>query len=317
MADAGAWGTDAVGTAGSVAGGTGSDASEGAAGAGGYAGSDAGGQAGAGGAAGTGAVSGTGGTGACSAPGVTCSADGTCCSFMCGSIGALPNDCATPNKCAQCRGDWFCKSTERCDDCLCQEKLVNFVACNEDSDCKSSMCGPTGAAATDCATANKCAQCRGDYHCASTERCDDCACSLKVVEGAACNEDSDCQLSMCGPGWAIANDCATYNKCARCRADYQCAPTERCDGCLCVPKELNGATCNEDSDCKSAMCGPGLAGANDCTTTSKCAACRGDGDCAGNERCDGCTCQPKLPTGSTCNEPSDCTTWVCTAGKCA
>ncbi len=131
---------------------------------------------------------------------------------------------------------------------------------------------------------------------------------------ATCAKDDVCCSGWCGPGAPVNGlNCNIYSKCAECRNNADCS-TGRCDKCKCEPLLATGGTCDEDDDCQSGECGPGVGNDHmDCNTHNKCAECRDDGECNPG-RCDSCKCEPLLGTGATCNEKSDCASDLCGPG---
>ncbi len=129
--------------------------------------------------------------------------------------------------------------------------------------------------------------------------------------GATCTKDGACCTGWCGPGVPVNGlNCNIYSKCAECRNNADCA-TGRCDKCRCEPLLATGGSCDEDDDCQSGECGPGVGNDHlDCNTYNKCAECRDDGECNPG-RCDSCKCEPLLGTGASCNEKSDCASDLC------
>jgi hypothetical protein len=190
------------------------------------------------------------------------------------------------------------------------------VTCSSTSECCSGLCGPSpGASPDDCNVWNQCAECDDDSQCKSG-RCDQCTCMNKQAAGGSCDEASDCTSGRCGPApGADVADCSVFNKCVQCDDDSQC-PSGRCDQCTCMNKQAAGAPCDENSDCVSQLCGPGIgADPADCNILAKCAECDADSQCKSG-RCDACTCQQLLPKDGPCDENSDCQSKNCAGGKC-
>lgn len=226
------------------------------------------------------------------------------------------DDCDRVQVCVECTSDVQCQTTTgRCDGCACVPKLDAGGTCDEATDCTGGQCGATfGASPMDCAQTDVCIECDSNSECnGTTGRCDDCACVPKELVLQACNEATDCVSGRCGPSVAAdPNDCDAVGVCAECDADNQCnASTGRCDGCLCIPKVLNGEPCNEATDCVGGKCGPGVAAdPRDCDVQGSCAGCDADTQCA-TGRCDGCACLPKLLSNQPCDEASDCVNGRC------
>jgi hypothetical protein len=226
------------------------------------------------------------------------------------------DDCDRLQVCVECTSDIQCQSTTgRCEGCACVPKLDTGGPCDETTDCTSGKCGASFAASPlDCAQTDVCIECDSNTQCnGTTGRCDDCACVPKDLPLQPCKEATDCVSGRCGPGVAAdANDCDKVGVCAECDADNQCnGSTGRCDGCLCIPKVLNTAPCNEATDCVSGKCGPGVAADPlNCDVQGSCAECDADNQCA-TGRCDGCACIPKLLANQPCDEASDCVNGRC------
>ena len=245
----------------------------------------------------------------------TCDGSGSCASCLSNQVCVSspdPQDCATADVCVDCSADSQC-GTGRCEGCACVNQLPAGEACDEASDCIDSACGAGPAASpNDCSTSGICVECEHNYEC-TTGRCANCVCASKLGFGSPCVETSDCISSLCGPPPAAdPNDCAIDGLCAECAFDYVCT-SGRCDECACKDLVTHGGVCNEDSDCQSHTCGPGVASeAQDCDISGHCAECDQDYECTSG-RCDGCACLAKLANGEACNELNDCTSNLCGA----
>jgi hypothetical protein len=263
-----------------------------------------------------------------------CCSGGTCCSgdTDCPGYPGTGLVCSTPSGCQGTRGTIECDEARS--QCVTMSGLPDDGAC--DTTTRALTCGffadvycaggadqPMPACPDTCTT---------DAECDANAHCDLGACFPDVPNGNACDEDSDCTSAHCANGFC----CADGDCCARatdCPSSYSTAPT--CDDLRGCQGTRDAAACvanrcettldvADDSACTSAIeadtCGSyptvRCTGAVSQTTPVCRSTCAADSDCDANAHCDDGACLPDLPSGTRCDEASDCISSYCGNGFC-
>ena len=277
--------------------------------------------------------------------GASCNEDSDCNSGHCNhAICCDSGDCCL--SAAGCPGQY--KKYPACDDAAgCQGHRVdatcdNFVCgsleAEDDSGCgwwtEAHDCGPflsvvcNGSVQQEqplCPTV-----CLGDDECDASAHCDG-ACLADLGDGAACDEDSDCQSFHCQNGFccssgdccALANHCpGEYSESATCQDPQTCQGSRleaACQANVCVSLEVaDDSACDGQSpalDCgfyDPVYC----SGDGDQQPPSCPVACLVDEECTALAHCDGGHCLADLADGKTCDENGDCTSGYCQNGFC-
>lgn len=260
-----------------------------------------------------------------------CCASGDCCATVadCPLSYSRAPSCDSVSTCQGTRQDATCvsskcvKSGNLDDDTACASGQLQKV-CNpyQPLICSGALDQTPGVCPTAC---TQDAECLSGYHC-------DGQCVANVSNGAACDENSDCQSNFCNNGFC----CSGGTCCSQpsdCPAGLFAAPSH-CD---------NESTCQGtrfDATCVNATCGTSnpvaddsACGASvqalDCTpyqskycsgavnqTPPSCATgCTADAQCADGYHCDG-TCKIDVENGGVCDEASDCVSNHCQNGFC-
>ncbi|CAH1789199.1 unnamed protein product [Owenia fusiformis] len=113
-------------------------------------------------------------------------------------------------------------------------------------------------------------------------------------QGGSCSEDQHCLGGFC-----IVEE----QKCAQCRVDSDCDPTDYCNrlkGNACINKVANGGLCNDDNECLDNIC-----------IDSRCASCFGNSECPSEQYCEGNQCTYKKERGAACSSDSECVSSIC------
>jgi Lipase (class 3) len=131
-----------------------------------------------------------------------------------------------------------------------------------------------------------------------------------IVIGGNCNQNTECQSRACH---SVGG--SSYKTCIdpQCIVDQDCGGSHRCQSNVCVEKLPSCSTCSSGNECSSGVCSfsrcaepeTGLL-ANGCT-------CWWSSECESG-RCEGWTepiCFAPLPSGSVCDESSDCQSSSC------
>jgi hypothetical protein len=264
-------------------------------------------------------------------------ANGFCCAGPTGDCCATAASCPAVYTVAP-----SCDDASRCDghrmDATCQSNVCASVRVADDS-----ACGPTLLSDT-CGyfPAVYCtgqvnqidppcpASCTLDSQCDANAHCDQNTCVGDVVNGGACDEDSDCVSEHCANGRCCASgDCCTAA--VDCPASYSgpavCHTAATCQGqrpiATCTNNVCGTQNVDDDSACTSATianeCGAWLPvrcnGQVTQTAPSCPVACAQDAECDANAHCDG-TCLLDLANGVACDEHSDCISAHCQNGFC-
>jgi hypothetical protein len=281
----GSGGTDAEGGEGATtAGKGGSSGSSGSSGNGGSSGSS--GKGGSGGAAGGsgGSEAGMGGTGG-SSSGSSGSGGSSGSSGTGGGTTACTNGSRGANE-----SDVDCGGASECPRC------ENNLRCTKATDCASDWCFGGRCVEPTCADERQNqdetgVDCGGT--CAPASACDD---------GVACLVNADCASEYCFED--VCTDHCTSNRREADETDVNCGG----DDCAPCAGELR---CETGPDCESGLCNNNVCTVADCddnfTNQDE-----SDVDCGGV-----CTPEKFCEVGDDCNLPSDCDTYVCTAGQCA
>jgi hypothetical protein len=259
-----------------------------------------------------------------------CCQSGDCCSGPtdCPGAYAAPPLCETPSMCSGSRIDATCNSAQ-CgslalpDDSACDEGdvastcgLFNSIVCSGEVDQPPPMCPVT------CAT---------DDDCDPGAHCDG-VCTIDVLDGGSCDEDSDCASSHCNNGICCSGgDCC--NAPTDCAASYTSAPLcqfpttcqgnydiAQCVGHVCSTKtgQPNDLACQASLEAKDC----GLYPSKNCTglfdqVEPLCAtSCSSDAGCDANAYCGSAICKPDLDDGDVCARNEQCTSGHCQNGFC-
>ncbi|MBM4783538.1 MAG: hypothetical protein GQE15_38175, partial [Archangiaceae bacterium] len=240
-------------------------------------------------------------------PGPQCAADSDCAGSFCSNDGVAPKRC-TRDLCRDGRvtgteSDVDCGASEGCQGCSVGKR------CTGPSDCASGACHAT----TGLCVANTCV----DGARTGDESDVDCggSCPTKCALNQQCNftqrGNADCASNVCStPPFSGAPGRCVATTCENLRGDADEIGVD-CSG-ACAAKCPVGQTCRF--------------GQNDCVTAAVCSAttrrCEppgcGDGVLNGQESsidCGGPTCL-KCALSKACNANSDCTSSVCSGGRC-
>jgi MYXO-CTERM domain-containing protein len=166
------------------------------------------------------------------------------CPTTCNSI----NDCISTNPPVVCADVGGSK--------VCSPQLANGAACSVDADCKSSLCEPKEPASTIKPSPARvcCAQ-----EC-SNDLCD----STGVIRNF-CGDGGACKKSYEYCNGFVCSNAACLTSCS---TNEDCTKDHYCDAPKCKPRQVNGATCQNDAQCASGVCAEGV--------------CCDDPECKGN-----------------------------------
>ncbi len=141
----------------------------------------------------------------------------------------------------------------------------------------------------------------------SEEICDglDNDCDGVIDEDCECTNDTDCPATeyICDS----AATCQGHRVEYAC-VDYTCVQTQADDDSACGP----GVEANDCGAYPSVYCN----GETDQTAPTCSSSCVNDGYCDPDYHCDNNECQADLPSGSSCDENSDCISGNCASGQC-
>jgi hypothetical protein len=175
-------------------------------------------------------------------------------------------------------------------------RCENNLRCTKASDCESDYCFGGRCVEPTCADERQNqdetgVDCGGT--CAPASACDD---------GVACLVNADCASEYCFED--VCTDHCTSNRREADETDVNCGG----DDCAPCAGDLR---CETGPDCESGLCNNNVCTVADCddnfTNQDE-----SDVDCGGV-----CTPEKFCEAGDDCNLPSDCDTYVCTAGQCA
>jgi len=242
-------------------------------------------------------------TGASNSCPSTCSGDSDCsagnyCNASSQCVALLPNgaNCSATNQCASslCVDDYCCDNScvNACDRCdiFGSEGSCSAVAQGSGGDpaCTPFLCNgvlatcpTTCTVESDCATGN---YCNGGG-----------SCTAKLVDGADCNSNSECQSDHCIDGYCCDTACGAS-----------------CDACDIAGSE---GTCGfvatgaaGDPSCAPYLC--------DGTQAACPNSCMADSECVSTSFCNGTTCDGKKPNGQMCTLANECDSDNCVDGFC-
>ena len=242
------------------------------------------------------------------------------------SVDDQPIDCKGP-LCELGSLGYFSRAGDVCNGVMCVQQSAMM--------CGLYTCSGGGEVGDDCALA---CDVEDDAKCIPSAHCDASICYADVVDGSACDEDSDCQSSHCQNGF-----CCAHGDC--CQTADQCpgfgtfAPT--CDDPATCQGTRGEAVCNansicstngvvqDDSACDSTTVADdcGFYKAIDCSgatsqTPPVCpTSCQTHADCDADAWCNpqNHTCQGDLDDGDSCGNPGDddrCKSGHCQNGFC-
>jgi hypothetical protein len=227
----------------------------------------------------------------------------SCVLYTCEQGGEDGDHCATTCLRAGEEDDGLCISDAHCDLGVCEEDVENGEECDEDTDCESMHCdngfccddGACCASDTDCpgaggvgTTCDDSASCqgsRGEIVCETFQ----CTTRLGIADDRQCT--TSVEADNCGAYLSVFCDGTVDQRSPRCPSscsnDSACDADAHCD-VACVPDQVDGSVCDEDSDCISGHC-----------TNNVCCA---TGDCCQNAE----DCPSRYSTSPTCDLPSAC-----------
>jgi thiol-disulfide isomerase/thioredoxin len=226
-------------------------------------------------------------------------------------------------------------------------------ACEQDTDCASSLCANKTCAKgcadpADCAADQNCVTIEGkavcvtpSYNKAIGTTCavsGTCESGLECVGGkgtpqaicsAACQTDADCPTTMACAAASSGKQCAPREFCDSCAYDAQCGPGKFClkqgDGTYCSRPCTAGSTeCPRYAECKDVGAGQYACAhkAGSCRAEGKlCDPCGDEADCAANSLCLTFTsslesfCAATCGTGDTCETGYSCSSISTASGS--
>ena len=277
--------------------------------------------------------------------GKPCNEDSDCQSGHCAlNVCCAAGDCCiTANACpAKYKQYPVCDESQTCQGHRVDKTCVDFTCgsaqVQDDSGCgwwtTADTCGPynsvTCNGSVDQQTPDCPAFCTADSDCDADAHCDD-ACKPDQPDGAACDENTDCQSGHCQNDFCCqAGDCCALS--ANCPASYesppQCTSPETCQGARqesacqayrCVSVETPDDTACTGQD-PALICQPYLPkfcdGKQDQAPPACPQSCVVDEECLASAHCDDAACTADLADGSSCDENSDCQSGHCENGFC-
>jgi Lipase (class 3) len=131
-----------------------------------------------------------------------------------------------------------------------------------------------------------------------------------IVIGGNCNQSTECQSRACQ---SVGG--SSYKTCIdpQCIADQDCGNSRRCQSNACVEKLPSCSTCSSGNECSSGVCSFNRCAEPETGLLANGCACWWSSECVSG-RCEGWTqpiCFAPLPSGSVCDESSDCESSSC------
>ena len=261
-----------------------------------------------------------------------CCADGDCC--------AAPADCpAAYGVPAACDDALTCQGHRI--DATCGDAVCGASApIQDDSGCDAeTVANPCGFFLSQTCTgaANQVppecpATCADDAECDAVAHCD-VVCEADFVDGAACDEDSDCMSAHCQNGLCCADgDCCNgpvdcvglgYGGTPVCDFPSACQGTvdaPACESHVCgsTPGTADDAGCTEETLAKECGLYPPVHCTGETAQSEPVcpSVCVDEKDCVDAAHCEDGVCVLDLPPGQPCDEASDCASGHCQNGFC-